>query len=173
MKNILFCLFVVCGFIACQDIPEGYLIVEDAGYNPDSLVVKAKLDLDSSLIRNEIWDDILDDYFTEEVLNGMGIYEYIKAPGPDADRDRLDIPWVSTAIQGVEGTNPIFITITRITSEDGDPEKLMECITVRNNGMFSVPCHHEIPVGYYHISLNCEGPGHSERLDDVFTIVVK
>lgn len=34
----------VCVLLSCHDIPEGYLFIEDAGYLPDSMVVKMNLD---------------------------------------------------------------------------------------------------------------------------------
>ncbi|MCT4614802.1 MAG: hypothetical protein N4A49_08000 [Marinifilaceae bacterium] len=44
MKNILVFLSIVILAISCDDIAIGYLEGEDAGYNPDSLVVRSVLD---------------------------------------------------------------------------------------------------------------------------------
>lgn len=185
MKGLLYSCLIISFMIACHDMPEGYLFVEDAGYLPDSMVVKINLDTASRPGPNPIWESYVNEYYEygykmfpslEEwkvFLNENGIFETILVKGEDYDRERLDIPWVSTAIQGVEGTNPIFVTITKVTTDKGDVDKMMKYLTVRSNGMLTVPCHHDIPVGHYKISLNFKGPDHEADFDDIFTIVVK
>lgn len=46
MKNVILLLFTVLmlTMIGCQDVTVGYLLTEDASYNPDTLVVKTELD---------------------------------------------------------------------------------------------------------------------------------
>ena len=46
MKNVILLLFtvLVLSMIGCQDVTVGYLLTEDASYNPDTLVVKTVLD---------------------------------------------------------------------------------------------------------------------------------
>lgn len=175
----------VCVLLSCHDIPEGYLFIEDAGYLPDSMVVKMNLDTASVEAPNPIWTQYYDGewndwaykYYTKEewreFLYSQNIYETILVKGPDYDRDRLDIPWVSTAIQGVEGTNPIIVTITDVISDDGNADKMLQYLTVRSNGMLTVPCRHDIPEGHYKISLHFKGPGYERELRDIFTIIVK
>ncbi|MCB6971765.1 MULTISPECIES: hypothetical protein [Butyricimonas] len=185
MKILLYNFVIISLFVACHDVPEGYLFVEDAGYLPDSMVVKVNLDTASVPGPNPIWESYVNEYYEygyemypsleewKEFLNENGIYETILVKGEDYDRERLDIPWVSTAIQGVEGTNPIYVTITRVTTDTGDVDKMMKYLTVRNNGMFTIPCHHDIPIGRYKVSLNFKGPGYEANFDNIFTIVVK
>ena len=185
MRKILLCLAGICLFFACQDIPEGFLYVGDAGYDPDSLVVKIKLDTASVMVPNPEWDRYYNAWVNLKAygyptieswvafLHGAGIYEEIESKGPDTDRGRYDIPWVSTQIQGVEGTNPIYVTITRVTTDTGNVDKLLEYITVRSDGTFTVPCRHDIPIGRYKISLNFRGPGHEVDFEDIFTVIVK
>ena len=64
---------------------------------------------------------------------------------------------VSPPIEGVEGTQPIYITE----------------VTVRGNGAFDIPVYNNIPAGTYQISLQVENEDHSAILEDIFTIVVK
>ena len=59
MKGIIYCIMAVCVLLSCHDIPEGYLFIEDAGYLPDSMVVKMNLDTASVEAPNPIWINIM------------------------------------------------------------------------------------------------------------------
>lgn len=136
MKKILFAFMTCLVIIACQDTKVGFLTVEYAQYDPDTLVV------DNSL---------LDQHSIEH-----------------------NIPWVTSQIEGIEGTAPIVITIESInSSNDFDVESFKEDVSVRGNGVFSVPQDHNIPSGRYEISLRATNEGYSKIIPDVFTIIVK
>ena len=60
MKGIIYCIMTVCVLLSCHDIPEGYLFIEDAGYLPDSMVVKMNLDTASVEAPNPIWTQYYD-----------------------------------------------------------------------------------------------------------------
>ena len=141
MKNVILLLFTVLmlTMIGCQDVTVGYLLTEDASYNPDTLVVKT----------------VLDDELGEE----------------DYYRSKWGAPWVSTPIEGVEGTIAIYVSIKNITS--GDSEKLWEVLSVRGDGTFEIPLYHDVPAGRYVISLNFRNEGYSKDVNDCFTIIVK
>ena len=143
MKNVILLLFtvLVLSMIGCQDVTVGYLLTEDASYNPDTLVVKA----------------VLDDELGEE----------------DYYRSKWGAPWVSTPIEGVEGTIAIYVSIKNITSTSGDPEKLWKVLSVRGDGTFEIPLYHDVPAGRYVISLNFRNEGYSKDVNDCFTIIVK
>ncbi|MBS7199934.1 MAG: hypothetical protein KH111_17635 [Bacteroidales bacterium] len=143
MKNVILLLFtvLVLSMIGCQDITVGYLLTEDASYNPDTLVVKT----------------VLDDELGEE----------------DYYRSKWGAPWVSTPIEGVEGTIAIYVSIKNITSTSGDPEKLWKVLSVRGDGTFEIPLYHDVPAGRYVISLNFRNEGYSKDVNDCFTIIVK
>ena len=142
MKNVILLLFtvLVLSMIGCQDVTVGYLLTEDASYNPDTLVVKT----------------VLDDELGEE----------------DYYRSKWGAPWVSTPIEGVEGTIAIYVSIKNITSTSGDPEKLWKVLSVRD-GTFEIPLYHDVPAGRYVISLNFRNEGYSKDVNDCFTIIVK
>ena len=93
--------------------------------------------------------------------------------GEDYARIKWGQPWVSTPIEGVEGTSQVIVSIKNITSIQGDPGKLWEVLSVRGNGTFEVPLHHDVPVGRYVISLNFKNEGYSKDINDCFTIIVK
>ena len=143
MKNVILLLFtvLVLSMIGCQDVTVGYLLTEDASYNPDTLVVKT----------------VLDDELGEE----------------DYYRSKWGAPWVSTPIEGVEGTIAIYVSIKNITSTSGDPEKLWKVLSVRGDGTFEIPLYHDVPAGRYVISLNFRNEGYSKDVNDWFTIIVK
>ena len=143
MKNVILLLFtvLVLSMIGCQDVTVGYLLTEDASYNPDTLVVKT----------------VLDDELGEE----------------DYYRSKWGAPWVSTPIEGVEGTIAIYVSIKNITSTSGDPEKLWKVLSVRGDGTFEIPLYHDVPAGRYVISLNFRNEGYSKDVNDCVTIIVK
>ena len=143
MKNVILLLFtvLVLSMIGCQDVTVGYLLTEDASYNPDTLVVKT----------------VLDDELGEE----------------DYYRSKWGAPWVSTPIEGVEGTIAIYVSIKNITSTSGDPEKLWKVLSVRGDGTFEIPLYHDVPSGRYVISFNFRNEGYSKDVNDCFTIIVK
>ena len=80
---------------------------------------------------------------------------------------------MSSAIEGIEGTYPILVSIKNITSVRGNAEKLWKVLSVRGNGVLEIPLHHDVPVGRYVISLNFSNEGYSKDINDCFTIVVK
>ena len=80
---------------------------------------------------------------------------------------------VSPPIEGVEGTQPIYITIRQVTTTDGDKVAFLKEVTVRGNGAFDIPVYNNIPAGTYQISLQVENEDYSDILEDNFTIVVK
>lgn len=132
---------MMCVGNGCQDVTVGFLLVENASYNPDTLVIKTENSLD--------------------------------IVGEDFTRVKWGQPWVSSAIEGIEGTYPILVSIKNITSVRGNAEKLWKVLSVRGNGVLEIPLHHDVPVGRYVISLNFSNEGYSKDINDCFTIVVK
>ena len=90
--------------------------------------------------------------------------------GEDWLRVTYGMPWTSTPI---EGSNPIWCQVKSITSEGGDAAKLAAYISVRGNGVLSVPVDHDVPRGRYSISLNFWNEGWSKDVNDCFTIIVR
>ena len=174
MKNIIFFIFglIVLSGISCQDVTIGYLLVDDASYNPDSLVVRKVLDDDPG-DPNPDYQMYLDMGLSPEDISNMGIPERLNA-GEDYYRSRWGFPWVSVPIEGIDGTAPIYVTIKDINSPTGsDTSALASVLSVRGDGTFVVPLKHDIPVGRYVISLTFSNEGYSKDLDDCFTIIVE
>ena len=186
MKNVilLISIFVCISVISCHDSTVGYLSTENAGYDPDTLEVKRILTPDSTL--NPRFEVLLNSYAAQNlyamwgyaspeefVINVYGVEQWDY--NDDHTRVRLQIPWLSTKIQGINGTQQIFMQIKGIKSSDGgDPEGMLELLTVRGDGMFKLPLEiSSVPAGRYVISLNVYNEGYSKDLDDIFTIIVK
>ena len=174
MRNIIWILFVAV-LTSCQDVTIGFLNVEKAGYEIDSLEVKAVLDnAVPEIIPNPEYERYVDMGFDPERCIEMGIYPTLEiGGGEDYTRDKYNIPWTSTPIEGVDGTAPIYVSIKSVTSNDGDAGKLKAVLTVKGDGMLNVSCHHDIPVGRYVISLTFSNEGYSKDVDNCFTIIVK
>lgn len=175
--------FLSIWMISCHEVPVGYLITENAGYSPDSLVVKRVLDIDS--VPNAEYQATL------SYVISSGLWQMAGFPSPekcvetwwsslspwsyteDYERAKFDIPWLSTKIQGVDGTRQVYMEIKDVKSEKGDAEAMKKLLTVRGNGMFKLPLDiSSIPVGRYMISLNIYNEGYSHDVDDCFTIIV-
>ena len=160
MRSIIWILFVAV-LTSCQDVTIGFLNIEKAGYEIDSLEGKE-------------YEEYIDMGFDPESCIEMGIYPTLEiGGGEDYTRDKYNIPWTSTPIEGVDGTAPIYVSIKSVTSNDGDAGKLKAVLTVKGDGMLNVSCHHDIPVGRYVISLTFSNEGYSKDVDNCFTIIVK
>ena len=170
-------LYVIIGLLllslaGCHDIPVGYLVIEYASYEPDSMVVRRVLDTSPGELNPE-FEALLNDGYPDWWITDILYIPQFLNPGPDIERDKLQLDWVSYPIGGLQGTAPIMTTITRIETTGGDVEKMRSQLKVRGNGVFELPLHFDIPVGRYQISLNFKNEGHSKNLDNCFTIIVK
>ena len=162
--------------IGCQDIEIGYLITEYAGYSLDSLVINYELDATPpEEVSNPEYQMYLDMGFSpEEIAMFFQIYTtMLVGGGEDWLRVTYGMPWTSTPIEGIEGSNPIWCQVKSITSEGGDADKLAACISVRGNGVLSVPVENDVPRGRYSISLNFWNEGRSKDVNNCFTIIVR
>ena len=170
MKKIIFILFGILGiFVACQDVTPGYLSTEFAGYTMDSMVVKKELDL-TPPEPNPDYEMYLEYGYTPEYLVSNGIYPTIG--GDEYKRDKYGWPWTSTPIEGVEGTQPIYVSIKDIKTDVGDVELMRKYLKVSGNGTFTLPVYTDIPIGRYVISLTFTNEGYTRDVDDCFTIIV-
>jgi len=165
----------VAVLVSCQDVTIGFLNVEKAGYEIDSLEVKAVLDnAVPEIIPNPEYERYVDMGFDPERCIEMGIYPTLEiGGGEDYTRDKYNIPWTSTPIEGVDGTTQIYVSIKDIKTTTGNAEKMWEYLKVYGDGTFEVPLEHDIPTGHYLISLNFKNEGYSKDVNDCFTIIVK
>ena len=127
---------------ACNTMPVGFLRTECASFSPDTL----------------------------------NVYH-----NPHASTLRFtdNLPWVSYRIQGVAGTNPINYELANVkATEGGDAEKfkaLAQKGLLKVDGGMIVLMQEgvsELLNGRYTLSLRVYNDGHSQTIDDVYTIIV-
>ena len=174
MKNVMIFLLMIVGILGgCQDITVGYLLTEDANFDPDSLVIKRyeALDIDPGE-PNPDYDWYIEMGWDPNGGDGDPIPPRLN-PGEDYYRFISNAPWISAPVQGIEGTLPIFCSLKTIKPAGENAEKLRKYLKVYGDGTFEISLKHDIPVGRYLISLNFSNEGSSKDLDDCFTIIVK
>lgn len=135
--------FIAVAVAACNTMPVGFLRTEGASFSPDTL----------------------------------NVYHN---PHSSTLRYNDHRPWVSYRIQGVAGTNPINFELADVkATEGGDAEKfkaLAQKGLLKVDGGMIVLMHEgvaELPnSGRYTLSLRVYNDGHSQTIDDVYTIIV-
>ena len=135
--------FIAVAVAACNTMPVGFLRTEGASFSPDTL----------------------------------NVYHN---PHSSTLRYNDHRPWVSYRIQGVAGTNPINFELAGVkATEGGDAEKfkaLAQKGLLKVDGGMIVLMHEgvaELPnSGRYTLSLRVYNDGHSQTIDDVYTIIV-
>ena len=135
--------FIAMAVAACNTMPVGFLRTEGASFSPDTL----------------------------------NVYHNPHASTPRYNDHR---PWVSYRIQGVAGTNPINYELADVkATEGGDAEKfkaLAQKGLLKVDGGMIVLMHEgvaELPnSGRYTLSIRVYNDGHSQTIDDVYTIIV-
>ena len=135
--------FIAVAVAACNTMPVGFLRTEGASFSPDTL----------------------------------NVYHNPHSSTPRYNDHR---PWVSYRIQGVAGTNPINFELADVkATEGGDAEKfkaLAQKGLLKVDGGMIVLMHEgvaELPIsGRYTLSLRVYNDGHSQTIDDVYTIIV-
>lgn len=86
------------------------------------------------------------------------------------------IPWTSSPVEGVLGTEPITYSIARVKGEDNAKTSLFsKYLTIIGGGRFILYWSKVelLPVGRYDISIQITNEGYSRVIDDVFTFIVE
>ena len=170
MKKTIILLIAILSIYACQKDDIGFLHVEGAGYSPDSLVVRTKLQDKKALNPEYVY--LLEHGYTEIQLAKMHIYKYIYEP--DYFRTLKKVPWTSIELEGVRGTAQIFYEIKNIKGIDGsDANKFKTDMAIDGAGRISVIYDHKIPKGKYLISIEIKNEGYTKYLDDIFTVIIQ
>jgi len=98
---------------------------------------------------------------------------------PDSERGRGNLPFVSTRIQGVAGTNPINYELSGVKADSEELSQLF--MKLYKEGKVSVTgglivvtqeAAKQLPNGRYSLTLKVYNEDHSADLKDVFKIVV-
>ena len=84
------------------------------------------------------------------------------------------IPWVTSPIDGVLGTEPLMYSIAEVSNEDAAKAELFrKSLTIMGGGRMYVEQNLEAPAGVYKVSILIENEGQSALLKDVFTFIVE
>lgn len=111
--------------------------------------------------------------FTPDSLN---IYRNID---PESDRVVQNLPWVSTRIQGVAGTNPLNYELANVIATDGGDAQLFTNLVKQNiisvsGGMIVVSLNavNQLPNGRYLLSIRVFNDDNSSVLNNVFKVII-
>ncbi len=94
-------------------------------------------------------------------------------PEEDAEQIELKYHWVSLPIEGIIGTQPIFMELASVITDTGDVDIFMKEVSVRGNGTIDVPYDHHLPIGTYKVTLKVYNEDHAGMLYDIFTVIVE
>lgn len=184
-KKWIALLLAVGAFYACKKEQVGFLQTEYAGYAPDSLVMKAVLDTTYTMQFNDMYGLLLSMGFTKEQLaDPKFTFYWIKGPVPDSlrtpnnpedyNRNQFKVPWITIPIQGLRGTFPLEITVSKIIPASPEADKLRQQITVRGaSGIMQIPLNHGVKPGRYTLSLRFSNEGWVKEKENVFTFIIE
>lgn len=147
MKQILILLIVIIGALAgaCHETTVGYLITQNASYDPDTMYIRKTPDpvLDAIRIENKApWVSLqLQGYEGTEIM-----YFYIESV-------RYEEETPTTA--GAEAA-----------------QNFMKDLSIRSGGVMLYPFENDAKPGTYKVSIRITNPGYSHVLQDVMTIIV-
>lgn len=114
--------------------------------------------------------------YLENLAVEMGIesLEILKKQITDYQQKiEFKLPWASSPIEGVLGTQPLLFTITGVKSDNSDAAaKFMNYIGVLGDGTIYVELDVDVIPGNYTVSLQIENEGRTKILNDVFTFIV-
>lgn len=83
------------------------------------------------------------------------------------------IPWVTSPMEGVLGTEPLSYTIESVRNENAaNAELFRKSLSIMGGGRMYVAQDLEAPAGRYSVSIRVENKGQSAVLKDAFTFVV-
>lgn len=141
MKQLILLITLVWAVIgvSCHEKTIGFLVTENASYNPDSLYVR-------------------------------------KTPDPKLDAIRMETkaPWISTKLQGYEGTEQIYFSVESVTSDQGEEAArvFMKDLAIRGGGALMYPFENDAIPGRYKVSVRLTNPGYTQVIENAFTFIV-
>lgn len=84
-----------------------------------------------------------------------------------------NIPWITTQIQGVQGTLPIFYGVGNIAGQDAaSVNELKSTLKVRGDGTFEIPLNNTLKSGKYYLGLKIYNEDHVHYKDSVYSIII-
>lgn len=167
MKTKL-CVFVIMlfGAFACDDT-VGFLDTDYAAYDPDVFVVRNQplFQEEQGWTLDEFWD-------LRETLPIEQNDMYINEWSEHSRHYEREADWITTNLQGVTGTYPIYVTLhTVVSPTGGNVELFKSLVRMRGDGTFELPAN-KLPSGTYILSVKVENEDHVSIVSDCFTVQV-
>lgn len=96
-------------------------------------------------------------------------------PATTSNQYKYKTPYMTTSVEGVEGTGPLKYTLATISGNNEEGIAVLQnTIDVKSGiGKIVIPSEHSLLIGRYKISLWVENVYGKELLDSVLTVVVK
>lgn len=92
----------------------------------------------------------------------------------DARQLKLQMPFSTGEIQGVQGTLPITYMIREIDCSNEDVKRnAVQQFHIIGKGRIQLAFNHTLPIGRYIINLRIENEGHYVDADSVLTIIIR
>lgn len=179
MKIRYYTIIFLLTLIGCQSTEIGYLLTEHIQYDPDTLHVRANIKCDTlyHIWPNPRYYQLLSYGISpDEIKNIYREYPEKRGYHDDYVHYKYGTPWVSVPIQGVEGSQPVYFSIKKISSSEGDVKKFRAHLNIRGDGTFYVyPFEDDtvVPPGEYKISIVIENEHAQREFDDIFTVIVE
>lgn len=161
----LFVSMLICSW-GC-DTEVGFLDTEYATYDPDVFEVR-NLPLfqeEQEWSLDEFWDfretlpEELEDAYLEEWSKNGKHYE-------------RETDWISTNLQGISGTYPIYVTLHDVTSPTGGDAVLFKSLVkMRGDGTLELPAN-VLPEGIFMLSMKVENEDHVSIVSRCITVKV-
>lgn len=87
----------------------------------------------------------------------------------------FNIPWRTSQIESVLGTEPIIYTVLDAKNTQGNGDKFMEYVHVQGGGLIYVDLGVEkhVPAGAYTVTLEIRNEGRTRIMEDVYTFVIQ
>ncbi len=147
MKNVFFLIVIIlCCFVSgCHKTTIGYLITENASYEPDTMYIR----------KNPIWE-----FDSIRIKN--------KAPWVSLQLQGYE----GTEVIYFDVESVTFVEETPTSQGIQASKTFMDELSIRSGGVLLYPFENTAIPGSYKISIRISNPGYSHVLQDVMTIIV-
>ncbi len=87
---------------------------------------------------------------------------------------KYKIPWVTSGLEGVKGTEPMSYSIVEVRNEKPENAELFrKSLSIMGGGRMHVALDVEAPAGEYIVSIAIDNEGQHAVLEDAFTFIVE
>lgn len=105
------------------------------------------------------------------------VFKSVLDPGnfEDARRIQFEIPWESSGIQGIDGTNPKEYKIVRVDCDVASLHATGQFYLSNIYGRIALPYNHTVPPGRYvfSVEISNEKGRNSDVMEKALTVIIK